>query len=659
VCCCCGEKCKGRLSAQEPKVSPDTGELREKDGCYKACCYAKWSDDANLVEEYEQRTDGQGGVSQMRFAERFFHSQFSKLIIGSELESGKLKPFAYLFIVIGFAYGAFMIYGAAQLTPPTAQEEWFPKQHMYTDMVTRLTSNWQGGAESDYMQIAIVFGVATYERYGSEERDIEGFNWYFPKEDRGLVTYDSTYNMTKEASQRFFVKTCEEIKEIKCSSPACQKGDMLRVEAKPTCVMQDLLDFYRLNTGDTKAEFVPEDKFDSNYQTFIKGEGKWNKYYSTRPDNKTDFSWLTLLDESDAKYKSDLKSLDDVLKTINDGITQIDAGIAQIDAGIAASAGNATAIAEFEAQKAPLVAQKAGLVSAKADLEKSRPELVKLVDKLPELRDAREQVVESFQGKYQQVIGREKQWGKTYDWAMIEFRSSITTPISNGDAHAAFDDMEAWLAQHRQQAPAGMRTMFQTDTLVPALGWTWMQVEDALVRNLMVGFGICFPVAYVVLIAATGNIIVGTYAIVSIAFIVAGVLGAARLYSNWSLGVAESIAGVIVIGFSVDYTVHLGHIYREAGEFVQDTREHKTQHALTVMGTTVIGGGLTTLSAGLILYMCTLTFFTKMAALLVWTIVLSIIYSLVFFTSLLAVFGPSGDVGSVYTLCGLLKPKKD
>jgi len=31
-----------------------------------------------------------------------------------------------------------------------------------------------------------------------------------------------------------------------------------------------------------------------------------------------------------------------------------------------------------------------------------------------------------------------------------------------------------------------------------------LQVEDALVRNLMVGLSICFPVAYVVLIAATG-----------------------------------------------------------------------------------------------------------------------------------------------------------
>ena len=143
VCCCCGKKCKGRLSAQEPVVSEDTGVLRDKDSCYKACCYAKWPDDESLVEEYSQSTAGPAGVTKMRFTERFFHTQFSKLIIGSELKAGQLKPFAYLFILIGFGYGAFMIYGAAQLTPPTAQEEWFPKAHMYTDMVTRLTADWQ------------------------------------------------------------------------------------------------------------------------------------------------------------------------------------------------------------------------------------------------------------------------------------------------------------------------------------------------------------------------------------------------------------------------------------------------------------------------------------------------------------------------------------
>ena len=89
--------------------------------------------------------------------------------------------------------------------------------------------------------------------------------------------------------------------------------------------------------------------------------------------------------------------------------------------------------------------------------------------------------------------------------------------------------------------------------------------------------------ASLVLVLATGNIIVAFYAIMSIALIVASVLGAARLYAGWSLGVAESIAGVIVIGFSVDYTVHLGHIYKEAVMYVPDTKEQKTQHALVVI----------------------------------------------------------------------------
>jgi hypothetical protein len=41
--------------------------------------------------------------------------------------------------------------------------------------------------------------------------------------------------------------------------------------------------------------------------------------------------------------------------------------------------------------------------------------------------------------------------------------------------------MEEFVKERRKAAPAGMQTMFQTDTLVPALGWTWMLVEDALV----------------------------------------------------------------------------------------------------------------------------------------------------------------------------------
>lgn len=351
------------------------------------------------------------------------------------------------------------------------------------------------------------------------------------------------------------IKTCEKVDELECAAAACSGGKFVHVQAKAKCVVRDLLDFYKMDSGDTAAAVVPEAKFTANYHRFIKGEGKWNEYLLKHGE------WT---EARTAAAKPLLQLLVD---------------------GQAAPAGAAAANATAAYAQATVI---------------------------------RAQLLDSFQQEYQKLMGEVEVDGKTrIAWAIVEFRSSMTAPLSNGDAHAAFDLLEEFVKERRSNAPVGLGSLFQSDTLVPALGWTWMDVEDALVQNLMLGFAICFPVAFVVLVLATGNVIVAFYAIMSIALIVASVLGAAKLYAGWSLGVAESIAGVIVIGFSVDYTVHLGHIYKEAVMYVQDTKEQKTQHALVVMGTTVIGGGLTTLSAGLILYCCTLTFFTKMASLLV------------------------------------------
>lgn len=61
---------------------------------------------------------------------------------------------------------------------------------------------------------------------------------------------------------------------------------------------------------------------------------------------------------------------------------------------------------------------------------------------------------------------------------------------------------------------------------------------------------------------------------------------------DWGLGVAESIAAVIVIGFSVDFTVHLAHMYSEAGhvEGLRLRSERMASSART-MGVTVTMGG--------------------------------------------------------------------
>jgi predicted RND superfamily exporter protein len=172
----------------------------------------------------------------------------------------------------------------------------------------------------------------------------------------------------------------------------------------------------------------------------------------------------------------------------------------------------------------------------------------------------------------------------------------------------------------------------------------WADTFETLRTSLFEGLAICFPLAFAVLLFSTANLLVALYAIFGIALIVASVLGTIEYIYGWDLGVVESLMGNLVVGFSVDYTIHLGHMFVAAG------REHDLQNsldrfsfAIRKMGGTVVGGAVTTLGAGLFMLPCQLVFFYKLGLLMVTTIFFSLIYSFGFVMPLLAAAGPSGD----------------
>ena len=102
----------------------------------------------------------------------------------------------------------------------------------------------------------------------------------------------------------------------------------------------------------------------------------------------------------------------------------------------------------------------------------------------------------------------------------------------------------------------------------------WADMFEALRASLFEGLAICFPLAFVVLLYSTENLLVALYAIVGIALIVASVLGTIEYVYGWDLGIVESLMGNLVVGFSVDYTIHLGHMFVAAG------REYDLQNSL-------------------------------------------------------------------------------
>eukprot|EP00452_MALV-II_sp_L67-6_P000358 gene358-biopygen26 len=69
--------------------------------------------------------------------------------------------------------------------------------------------------------------------------------------------------------------------------------------------------------------------------------------------------------------------------------------------------------------------------------------------------------------------------------------------------------------------------------------------------------------------------------------------------AGWELGVPESIAVVIVIGFSVDYVVHL------AAHYVHSPfngREERATESVTAMGVSTFSGAITTMGSGVFLF---------------------------------------------------------
>lgn len=96
----------------------------------------------------------------------------------------------------------------------------------------------------------------------------------------------------------------------------------------------------------------------------------------------------------------------------------------------------------------------------------------------------------------------------------------------------------------------------------------------------------------------------------------------------------------VLVGLSVDYVVHLANSYIEAKD---EKREQRVQEAFAEMGVTVFGGAVTSLGASAMLFLCYFQTFFKFGGFMFLTIMMSFVWSNLFFMSVLAVVGPNGN----------------
>eukprot|EP00929_Paragymnodinium_shiwhaense_P123704 TRINITY_DN9785_c0_g2_i1.p1 TRINITY_DN9785_c0_g2~~TRINITY_DN9785_c0_g2_i1.p1 ORF type:complete len:1049 (-),score=175.62 TRINITY_DN9785_c0_g2_i1:382-3528(-) len=263
------------------------------------------------------------------------------------------------------------------------------------------------------------------------------------------------------------------------------------------------------------------------------------------------------------------------------------------------------------------------------------------------------QLLQEYRGQAELSEDKQENAGADY-WRQIGFingrlkyfsvalRSSMLQDEALGKGSDVRSVIKDFVEKRNGAAPAAA-----TGLVVVSNRFASYDLQEELIMGLFTGLGIAFPIAFFVLLYATGNLILAIYSILAVGSIVASVLGWCKSAQGWDLGVGESVAGVIVIGYSVDYVVHLAHIYEESSKQGAVTREDRATFAVVNMGSTVFAGAITTAGSGLCMLLCFSTFFDKMAKLMTMTIVYSFLFSLGGLMSACYLMGPEGETGSL------------
>jgi predicted RND superfamily exporter protein len=76
--------------------------------------------------------------------------------------------------------------------------------------------------------------------------------------------------------------------------------------------------------------------------------------------------------------------------------------------------------------------------------------------------------------------------------------------------------------------------------------------------NAMSGMICSILFAFLVLLLTTHNYLVSLYSIIAILMVIATIFSTIY-FQGYGIGIAESIALIVFIGFSVDYIVHMCH----------------------------------------------------------------------------------------------------
>lgn len=207
-------------------------------------------------------------------------------------------------------------------------------------------------------------------------------------------------------------------------------------------------------------------------------------------------------------------------------------------------------------------------------------------------------------------------------------------------------DYEAFMKEENKIAPEGVK-----DEMYHSSGtFWWYDTNGVMWKAAIYSAAIAIAFSALVVLFSSKSFVLSMVSSLSIIYVLGATI-ASLVGMGWSLGFVESICIAILVGISCDFVIHFSHAY----SFMSGSRHIRTQYALIHMGPSVLAAAATTISAAIIMFFCTIVFFTKFALILFLTILHSTLGTFVVFVTFVDTIGPN-ETGTCYKKLKSLLP---
>ena len=216
---------------------------------------------------------------------------------------------------------------------------------------------------------------------------------------------------------------------------------------------------------------------------------------------------------------------------------------------------------------------------------------------------------------------------------------SLSALTTGAISRKVYDRIDNFWNARAGSLPDGLKSGFHTGS-----AWIDMITEEVLIRSATIGSIASLLIVSVIILIMTKNWILSGLVELTVIFNFLSVLGI-MVIAGWSLGIIEAVSLVIVIGLSVDFSLHFAEAYLEAKRF--NDRYKICASAILYLGISIVSATATTLMSTLLLFASIVIFFVRFGVFIFFTIGISLFYLAFFLIPLLMMFGPLGDNGTI------------